>query len=132
MSETLAAASAMVELQAAKKGLSFALRRGSDSVHAHADRERMIQILANLLVNAVKFTDAGSITVEWRADDRAMAEVHAVEVAERDDRALRDLTCRRGVADHKETGGHLGSNGASIEGMRGDREAAGRAKSSQW
>jgi signal transduction histidine kinase len=38
-------------------------------VRVRADRERTIQILTNLFTNSVKFTAAGSITVDWRADD---------------------------------------------------------------
>src|SRR5918912_3219657 len=62
----------MIEVQAANKGLSFATRPGAEPVKVRADRERLTQILTNLLTNAVKFTDAGSISVGWRADDRAV------------------------------------------------------------
>jgi signal transduction histidine kinase len=65
-------AGVMIEVQAAKKGLSFGAGPSTDRVRVRADRERMTQILTNLLTNAVKFTDAGSITVGWRADDRAV------------------------------------------------------------
>jgi signal transduction histidine kinase len=72
VSEIVASAGAMIEVQAARKGLSFEATAGADCVQVHADRERMTQILTNLLTNAVKFTDAGSVTVGWRADDRAV------------------------------------------------------------
>jgi signal transduction histidine kinase len=70
--EIVAGAGTLIEVEAAKKGLSFAARRGAEDVKVHADRERTTQILTNLLTNAVKFTDAGSVTVGWRADDRAV------------------------------------------------------------
>jgi PAS domain S-box-containing protein len=69
VNETLAAASPMIELQAQRKGLSFEVHRGPDDVRVRADRERAIQILTNLVTNSVKFTAAGSITVDWSADD---------------------------------------------------------------
>jgi PAS domain S-box-containing protein len=70
--EVVASAGTLIEIQAAKKGLSYAARPGTDPVRVHADRERTTQILTNLLTNAVKFTDAGSIVVGWRADGRAV------------------------------------------------------------
>lgn len=72
VNEILSAAGAMVELQAGKKGLSFVTRQGAEGVRVRADRERTIQILANLLTNAVKFTDAGSVSVDSYANDRAV------------------------------------------------------------
>jgi PAS domain S-box-containing protein len=70
--ETVASAGSMIEVQAAKKGLAFGTRPDPEPLKVRADRERMTQILTNLLTNAVKFTDAGSISVGWRADDRAV------------------------------------------------------------
>jgi PAS domain S-box-containing protein len=70
--EIVLSAGTLIEVQAAKKGLSFAARRGEEGVKVHADRERTTQILTNLLTNAVKFTDAGSVTVGWRAEERAV------------------------------------------------------------
>ncbi|HJP61265.1 MAG TPA: PAS domain-containing protein, partial [Gemmatimonadaceae bacterium] len=70
VNEVVAVASLMIELQAAKKGLSVDVRRGSDDVQTRADRERTIQILTNLLTNSCKFTNAGSISMSWHADDR--------------------------------------------------------------
>jgi PAS domain S-box-containing protein len=70
--DMVTSACSMVEVQAAKKGLSFVARGGPDGLRVRADRERMTQIMTNLLTNAVKFTEAGSITVGWRADASAV------------------------------------------------------------
>jgi signal transduction histidine kinase len=72
VNEIVMSAGTMIETQAAKKGLSLGARAGAEGVHVRADRERTTQILTNLLTNAVKFTDAGSISVGWRADERAV------------------------------------------------------------
>jgi signal transduction histidine kinase len=72
VSEVVASAAAMIEVQAANKGLSFQVRRGEENVRVNADRERLTQILTNLLTNAVKFTNAGSIAIGWDAEDRAV------------------------------------------------------------
>jgi PAS domain S-box-containing protein len=71
VSDVVATAAAMIEVQAANKGISFAIT-GGEPVRVRADRERMTQILTNLLTNAVKFTNAGSVTVGWRTDATAV------------------------------------------------------------
>ncbi len=54
----------MVAPQAAQKGLRFNfIESGRIPLAVHADEKRLRQILINLLANAVKFTDAGSITL---------------------------------------------------------------------
>ncbi len=54
----------MVAPQAAQKGLRFNfLESGRIPQAVHADEKRLRQILINLLANAVKFTDAGSVTL---------------------------------------------------------------------
>ncbi len=55
----------MFELQAEIKGLAFRFE-GADAlpVVVHADERRLRQILINLLANAVKFTDSGSVTLK--------------------------------------------------------------------
>jgi PAS domain S-box-containing protein len=72
VSEVVQNASTMIELQAVKKGLAFEASGGDEHAQVRADRERMTQILTNLLTNAVKFTNTGSIVVGWRVDERAV------------------------------------------------------------
>ncbi len=54
----------MVAPQAAQKGLGFHfVEAGRIPQAVHADEKRLRQILINLLANAVKFTDRGSVTL---------------------------------------------------------------------
>ena len=50
------------------KGLTLSLAPGDSAVRINADRGRVVQILYNLLSNALKFTPAGgTVTVSWTA-----------------------------------------------------------------
>ena len=60
--EMVAAVLPMIEPQLAAKGLVLQLQLGTD-LNARADREKVQQIILNLLGNAVKFTPAGGVTV---------------------------------------------------------------------
>ncbi|HYW06916.1 MAG TPA: MHYT domain-containing protein [Longimicrobium sp.] len=66
--ETLATLEALVEPQLRARNLHYRYRPGDAAVLARADRERVEQIVLNLLTNAIKFTDPGGrVTLEWEA-----------------------------------------------------------------
>jgi PAS domain S-box-containing protein len=68
--ETLRGAEALVIPQFAKKGVSYSHRAGDPSLTVFADREKVQQIIVNLLANAVKFTSAaGAVDLEWKVED---------------------------------------------------------------
>jgi len=71
--ETLRGAEALVAPQFAKKGVSYTHRSGDASLTVFADREKVQQIVVNLLANAVKFTRAGgSVELDWRVEDEQL------------------------------------------------------------
>ena len=51
-------------LQARQKGIEFGQTAGPWADSIHADERRVEQIVANLVSNAVKFTDAGSVQIQ--------------------------------------------------------------------
>jgi signal transduction histidine kinase len=70
----------MVEPQLAAKSLTYRLRLPAEPVIVHADREKLAQILLNLVSNACKFTPArGTVTIEiprpTRVDGRVFVQV---------------------------------------------------------
>jgi signal transduction histidine kinase len=58
-----------VEIEAHAKRLSLELRPGPTDVTVQADLERLRQILGNVLSNAIKYTDEGTISVAWTVGD---------------------------------------------------------------
>ena len=66
-------AEALVAPQFAKKRISFSHRDGDPRVTVFADREKVQQILINLLANAAKFTaPGGSVGVEWELEHESL------------------------------------------------------------
>jgi len=69
----------MVAPQAAAKGLAFELRtQGRVPTYVRADARRLRQILINLLANAVRFTDSGSVTL-LLDHTREVARFHVID-----------------------------------------------------
>ena len=59
----------LFEPQALRKGLTLSVSAPRDSVPLRTDATKLRQILINLLGNAMKFTDAGEVTLEVRVAD---------------------------------------------------------------
>ena len=79
VNEVAAEASDLVRPQADSKTLRFTSEFGThEALHrVHADRQRIRQILLNLLTNAVKFTDHGEVEVRTEIDElEGVAVIH--------------------------------------------------------
>ena len=71
--ETLLGAEALVAPQLAKKTVTYTHRAGDSSLTVFADREKIQQIVVNLLANAMKFTPSGgSVELDWRVEDQTL------------------------------------------------------------
>jgi len=68
--ETLRVADSLVAPQFAKKRVTYTHRAGDPRLTVFADREKVQQIIVNLLANAVKFTPTGgAVEMDWRVED---------------------------------------------------------------
>lgn len=71
--ETIRAAEALVFPQFEKKKVTYTHRAGDASLTVFADREKVQQILVNLLANAMKFTPAGgTVDLDWRLEEESV------------------------------------------------------------
>lgn len=71
--ETLLGAEALVFPQFEKKKINYAHHAGDSTLSVFADRERVQQIVVNLLANAMKFTPAGgTVELDWRIEDDSL------------------------------------------------------------
>jgi signal transduction histidine kinase/DNA-binding NarL/FixJ family response regulator len=57
----------LIEPQITAKGLAWE-EHGTAPLRVRADRERLVQVLLNLLTNSVKFTEQGAIAVDWEQE----------------------------------------------------------------
>ncbi len=63
---------AIVQEKARTKGLDLVLDIGDNIDFCFADKLRLKQVLVNLLTNAVKFTDSGSVTLQVTSDQKML------------------------------------------------------------
>ncbi|HEY4735419.1 MAG TPA: ATP-binding protein [Gemmatimonadaceae bacterium] len=71
--ETLRVADSLVAPQFAKKRVTYTHRAGDPRLTVFADREKVQQIIVNLLANAVKFTPTGgAVEMDWRVEDDSL------------------------------------------------------------
>jgi PAS domain S-box-containing protein len=71
--ETLRGAEALVAPQFAKKSIVYTHHAGDPTVTVFADREKVQQIVLNLLANAMRFTPSGgAVDLDWRVENEAL------------------------------------------------------------
>lgn len=96
------------KLQAERKGLRLELRGGAEPLNVHGDRSRLLQVFMNLVSNAVKYTEKGSVTLESSRDgDAVMARVRdtGIGIPESDREKLFSKFYRTGQARLSGEGG---------------------------
>lgn len=66
LSESLSTLSDNLAKRATRKGLDFSLIQPHDSIQIFSDKNKFEHVLYNLTINAIKYTEAGSIRIEVR------------------------------------------------------------------
>ena len=111
LQDVLRLAGRLFEGLAKERGLVLTLELPEEPVALLGDQDRLQQVFINLLANAIKFTDAGGVTVRLRRDARAAeAEVEVADtgpgIAEADCERIFDKFER--VGSQSEEGSGLG------------------------
>jgi PAS domain S-box-containing protein len=71
--ETLRATAGLVEPQFAKKCITYSHHSGDPTLTVFADREKVQQVILNLLANAMRFTpEGGAVDLDWRVEDEKL------------------------------------------------------------
>jgi signal transduction histidine kinase len=73
LSDVLRSVCVMIEPQMAAKQLTFECNVGEENAVMRTDRERAVQILLNLLTNALKFTDSGRVEVDCSSNEQRVS-----------------------------------------------------------
>jgi signal transduction histidine kinase len=89
LSEVVAESVAMVKPDAGRKGLTVQSEVSEDPV-LHTDRARLRQILINLLNNAVKFTDSGSVRISATLSEPGVIKIEVEDTGPGIDKAYFD------------------------------------------
>lgn len=69
----------MIRFMTEGKNIKVNLAISTSFPKVYADKNRLIQILFNLLHNAVKFTEQGTVTIEGLIHKNHMAEIHIID-----------------------------------------------------
>jgi PAS domain S-box-containing protein len=69
----------MMKIVVEQRGLKFVIDTDETLPPVRSDRDKIIQVLANLVNNAVKFTEKGSITIRLRQEPEGMAKVSVID-----------------------------------------------------
>ena len=104
--------SAMFEWRCAQKGLHWRVKGRSSPLWVRGDENKLRQVLINLLANAVKFTDRGSVEllVTEEAEDRYRFDVVDTGKGIREDRREAIFT----AFEQDEEGARLGGTGLGL------------------